>query len=89
MEDKKGIKHERFPSTEESLSPSDAKTPSPAPSGSPPPPGSSSEISSHYPCSSVFEQGEPSGKAPVIDLSSSLDEEDLIATTSHDFEFAQ
>jgi hypothetical protein len=37
----------------------------------------------------VFEQGEPSGKAPVIDLSSSLDEEDLIAATSHDFEFAQ
>jgi hypothetical protein len=30
-----------------------------------------------------------SRKAPVIDLSSSSDEEDLIATTSHDFEFAQ
>jgi hypothetical protein len=30
-----------------------------------------------------------SGKASVIDLSSSSDDEDLIATTSHDFEFAQ
>jgi hypothetical protein len=31
----------------------------------------------------------PSGKAPVIDLSSSLDEEDLITATSHNFEFTQ
>jgi hypothetical protein len=31
----------------------------------------------------------PSKKAPVIDLSSSSDEEDLIAATSHDFEFTQ
>jgi hypothetical protein len=37
----------------------------------------------------VFEQGEPSGKAPVINLSSSSDEEDLITATSRDFEFAQ
>jgi hypothetical protein len=37
----------------------------------------------------VFEQGGPSRKAPVIDLSSSSDEEDLIAATSHDFEFTQ
>jgi hypothetical protein len=29
------------------------------------------------------------GKAPVIDLSSSSDEEDLIAATSRDFEFTQ
>jgi hypothetical protein len=29
------------------------------------------------------------GGAPVINLSSSLDEEDLIVATSHDFEFAQ
>jgi hypothetical protein len=33
--------------------------------------------------------GGPSGKASVIDLSSSSDEEDLIAATSHDFELAQ
>jgi hypothetical protein len=31
----------------------------------------------------------PSGKTPVVDLSSSSDEEDLIPDTSHDFEFAQ
>jgi hypothetical protein len=37
----------------------------------------------------VFEQGGPSEKAPVIDLSSSSDEEDFIADTSHDFEFTQ
>jgi hypothetical protein len=36
----------------------------------------------------VFEQG-GSGKAPVIDLSSSLDDEDIIAATSRDFEFTQ
>jgi hypothetical protein len=33
--------------------------------------------------------GVPSGKAPVIDLSSSSDEEDLFAATSRDFEFTQ
>jgi hypothetical protein len=33
--------------------------------------------------------GGPSGKAPVIDLSSSSDEDDLIAATSRDFEFTQ
>jgi hypothetical protein len=37
-------------------------------------------------CSS---RGGGSGKAPVIDLSSSLDKEDLITATSHDFEFTQ
>jgi hypothetical protein len=36
----------------------------------------------------VFEQGD-SGKASVIDLSSSSDEEDLIVATSRDFEFTQ
>jgi hypothetical protein len=34
-------------------------------------------------------QGGPFGKAPVIDLSSSLDEEDFFADTSRDFEFTQ
>jgi hypothetical protein len=89
MEDKRGIKHERSPSAEGSPSPSDATTPPSVPSRSPLPLGSLSEISSRRPCSSVFEQGGPSDKAPMIDLSSSLDEEDLIAATSHDFEFAQ
>jgi hypothetical protein len=37
----------------------------------------------------MFEQGGPSGKALVVDMSSSSDEEDLIPDTSHDFEFAQ
>jgi hypothetical protein len=37
----------------------------------------------------VFEQGSPSGKALVIDLSSSSDEEDFIGGISCDFEFTQ
>jgi hypothetical protein len=69
--------------------PSDAKTPPPAPSGSPPPPGSTSEISSHRPCSPVFEQGGSSGKVLMIDLSLSSDEENFIADTSCDAEIAK
>jgi hypothetical protein len=46
-------------------------------------------VSSHCPLSLVFEQGGPSGKAPVVDLSSSSDEEEPIHDTSCDFEFAQ
>jgi hypothetical protein len=46
-------------------------------------------VSSHRPHSPVFEQGGPSRKAPVIDLSSSSDEEDFFADTSHNFVFAQ
>jgi hypothetical protein len=37
----------------------------------------------------VFEQGGSSGKAPVVELSSSSDEGELIHDTCHDFEFAQ
>jgi hypothetical protein len=37
----------------------------------------------------VFEQGDPSGKAIVVDLSSSLDKKNLIPDTSRDIEFAQ
>jgi hypothetical protein len=37
----------------------------------------------------VFEQGGPSEKAPVVDLSSSSDEGEIIPDTSHDFEFTQ
>jgi hypothetical protein len=69
--------------------PSDAKTPPSVPSRSPSPPGSLLEVSSHYPRSPVFEQGSPSRKALVIDLSSSSDEKDFFADTSRDFEFAQ
>jgi hypothetical protein len=82
MEDKRGTKRSRFLSMEGSPSPGDAKTHPSAPSGSPPPPGSQSEISSCRPCSPVFEQGRPSKKASMIDLSSSSDEEDFIAATS-------
>jgi hypothetical protein len=37
----------------------------------------------------VFEQGGPSKDIPVIDLSSSLDQEDFVADVARDFEFAQ
>jgi hypothetical protein len=37
----------------------------------------------------VFEQGGSFGNAPVVDLSSSSDEEGLIADTSHDEEFTK
>jgi hypothetical protein len=66
MEDKRGIKQERFLSTEGSPEPSDAKTPPPTPSGSPSPPGSPSKVASRHPRSPVFEQGGPSEKALVI-----------------------
>jgi hypothetical protein len=86
MEDKRCIKRERSPFAEENSTPNDAKTPPWAPYESPSPPVSLSEVASRSP---VFAQGGPSGKAPVIDLSSSSDEEDFIADTSRDFEFAQ
>jgi hypothetical protein len=89
MEDKRGIKRERSPSVEGSAAPSDAKIPPLTPSGSPSLPVSPLEVASHRPRSPVLEQGGPSEKALVIDLSSSSDEEDFIADTSHDFEFAQ
>jgi hypothetical protein len=58
-------------------------------SESPSPLGSLSEISSRHPCSPVFEQGGPSEKAPVVDLSSSYHEEGLIADVSRDEEFVR
>jgi hypothetical protein len=87
MENKRGTKCSRSPSKEGSPSPSDTKTPLSVPSESPPPPRSSSEISSRRPCSPVFEQGGPSRKARVVDLSSYSDEECLIADVSWDEEF--
>jgi hypothetical protein len=89
IEDKRGTKHASSPSKEGSLSPSSAKTPPPAPSRSPPPLGSSSELSSCRPHSSVLEQGGPFGKAPIMDLSSSSDEEGLIPDALQDVEFAR
>jgi hypothetical protein len=89
MEDKKGIKRERSPSTEGSPLSDDAKTPPPVPSESPSPPGSPLEVLSCHPCSPVFEKGNASGTTPMIDLSSYLDEENFIIDTSRDVELAK
>jgi hypothetical protein len=89
MKDKRGTKRSRSPSKEGSSSPSGGSTPSPMLSRSPPPPGSPLEISSHHPCSSVFEQGDPSEKVAMVDLFSSSDEEGLILDTSRDEEFTK
>jgi hypothetical protein len=83
MEDKRGTKRECSPSVGESPLPGDAETPPPAPSGSPPPPGSPSVASSHRPCSLVFEQGNTSGKIPMLEPSS------FIVDTSHDEELGR
>jgi hypothetical protein len=88
MEDKRGIKRECSPSVEESPLPN-VKTPPPTPSGSPPLSGSLSEVSSRHPCSPVFEQGNAFGKTPMIDLSSSSDEENFIVDTSCDVKLAK
>jgi hypothetical protein len=69
-----------LPPQREVLRPMTPKTPPPVPSGSPPPPGSPSEVSSRRPCSPVFEQGNASGKTPMIDPSS------FIVDTSHNAE---
>jgi hypothetical protein len=87
MKDKRGTKHARSPSKEGSSSLSGAKNPSPAPSGLPPPPlKSPQEVSSHCP---AHRCGGSSGKALVVDLSSSFDEGDLIADVSRDEEFVR
>jgi hypothetical protein len=89
MEDKRGTKHSRSPSKEGSPSPSGVNTPPPALSGSPPPLKSPLEISSRCSNSPMWELGGSSGKAPVLDLSSSSDEEDLISDVSCDEEFVR
>jgi hypothetical protein len=89
MEDKRGIKCERSPSAEGSPLPNDVKTPPPTPSRSPPLPESPPEVSSRRPCSPVFEQGNASGKTPLINLSSSSDEENFIVDTARDAELAK
>jgi hypothetical protein len=83
MEHKKSIKRAHSPSVEGIPLPDDARTPPPASSGSPPPQGSPSEVSSRHPCSPVFEQGNASGKTPMIDPSS------FIIDTSRDAELAR
>jgi hypothetical protein len=89
MEDKRRTKRSRSTSKEGSSSSSGGSTPPSVLSGSSPPLGSPLEISSHHPCSSVFEQGDPFEKVLMVDLSSSSDEEGLIPDTSHDEEFAR
>jgi hypothetical protein len=82
MEDKRGTKRTRSPSKEGIPSPDSAKTPPPAPSGPPSPLTSLPEVSSRCPLSPTWEQRGSSEKAPVVDLSSSSDEGDLIADVS-------
>jgi hypothetical protein len=89
MKDKRGTKRARSPSKEGSPSPDGAKTPPPMPSSSPPPLKSPLDVSSHCPHSPVWEKGGSSKKVPVVDLSSSSDEGDLIADVSRDEEFAR
>jgi hypothetical protein len=89
MEDKRGTKHAHSHSKEGSPSLSSAPTPPLAPFGSPPPLGFPLEVSSHCPYSPVFEQGGPSRKALIVDLSSSSNEEGVIPDTSRDVEFAR
>jgi hypothetical protein len=80
MEDKRGTKHaHHLPSKEGSPSLNGAKTPPSVPFGSSPPLTSPLKVSSRCPYSLAWEQGGSSGKAPVVDLSSSSDEGDLIA----------
>jgi hypothetical protein len=87
MEDKRGTKRPHPPSKEGSSSPSSASTSLSAPSGSPLPLGSPLEISSDCLHSPGFEQGRPSEKVPVVDLSS--DEENVFPDTTRDEDFAR
>jgi hypothetical protein len=89
MEDKRGTKRSRSNFKEGSSSPNSVSTPPSVPSRSPPPLGSPSEVSSCCHCSLVLEQGGPSEKVLVVDLSSSSDEEGLIPDTSRDEDFAR
>jgi hypothetical protein len=89
MEDKRGTKCSHPPSKEGSSSPSSGSTPPSVLSGSPLPPRSLLEISSRHSCSLVFEQGGPSEKVLVVDLSSSSDELGLIPDALRDEEFAR
>jgi hypothetical protein len=89
MEDKKNLKHPRSPSFEGSSSPSKASTPPPSRSGCPPPTQSQPATSSHRLYLPPSEQGGPSEPVPVLDLALSPSEEDTVADTSRDEEFAR
>jgi hypothetical protein len=89
MEDKKNLKRPRSPSDEGSSSPSKASTPPPSRSGCPPPTQSPPVTSSRRLCLPPSEQGGPSEPVPVVDLALSPSEEDSVADTSWDKEFAR
>jgi hypothetical protein len=91
MEDKKNLKRPRSPSDEGSSSPSKASTPPPSRSGPGCPPLTQSPLttSSRRPCLPPSEQGGPSEPVPVVDLALSPSEEDFVADTSRDEEFAR
>jgi hypothetical protein len=89
MEDKKNLKRPRSPSNKGSSSPSKASTPPPSRSGSPSPTQSPPETSSRRLCLPPCEQGGPSEPVPIVDLASSSGEEDSVADTSQDEEFAR
>jgi hypothetical protein len=89
MEDKKNLKRPRSPSDEGSSSPSKALTPPPSHSGSPPSTQSPPATSSRRLCLPLCEQGGPSEPVPVVNLALSSGEEDSIADTSQDEEFAR
>jgi hypothetical protein len=89
MEDKKNLKHPRSSSDEGFSSPSKASTPPPSRSGCPPPTQSPPVTSSRRLCLPPSEQGGPSEPVPVVDLPLSPSEEDSVADTSWDEEFAR
>jgi hypothetical protein len=89
MEDKENLKRPRSPSDEGSSSPSKASTPPLSRSGSPPPIQSPPETSSRRLCLPPCEQGGPSEPVPIVDLASSLGEEDSVGDTSRDEELAR
>jgi hypothetical protein len=89
MEDKKNLKRPRSPSDEGPSSPSKASTPPPSHSGCPPPTQSPPATSSRRLCLPPSEQGGPSEPVPVVDMALSPSEEDTVADTSRDEEFAR
>jgi hypothetical protein len=89
MKDKKNLKRPRSPSDEGSSSPSKASTPPPSHYGSPSSTQSLPATSSRRLCLPLCEQGGPSEPVPVVDLTLSSGEEDSVADTSRDEEFAR
>jgi hypothetical protein len=89
MENKKNLKCPHSPSDEGSSSPSKGSTPPPSRSGCPPSTQSPPAISSCRLCLPPCEQGGASEPVPVVDSALSSGEEESIADTSRDEEFAR